>query len=536
MQKLLILLSFLCTSHVISAQVSGTLDLTFGTNGRVTTPVSQGSDFANVIVVQADNKILVAGRYQQKPLPGTIFIDSVYSELVRYNPNGTIDNTFGTNGKATLPNNISDSNDAWAMTVQNDGKILVAGYGGLGGFFIARFTTNGALDLTFNGNGIVKKFFRSSQNLSPDSDVIYSILVQNDGKIIVAGRTIEFSAVNSLIGLARFNADGSFDVSFGNQGRVIKQVNANKSIDIRSISLQSNNKILIAGYQFVNVFGNVTQRDMVILRYNSIGIIDSSFANNGVLVTPNCDAFSIKVLSNDKIVVGGSVDIDTIQKTKAFALFQYTTNGILDNTFGTNGKVVSEIRNNCFATDMIVQKDNKILLAGAGPNTVNNSDFIMARYNVNGSFDNSFGTNGQSVIIAADYWLEYFRMALQNDGKIVVSHTYNSANKYNFVVSRYNNNIAGVGTDNASIEKKGPLSIFPNPTKNDLNIDLKDKINTDFSIKISDLTGRIVYQNKYDKTLINNVLQINIGDLTSGLYVVTIQSEKEIMSQLISKN
>jgi uncharacterized delta-60 repeat protein len=185
---------------------------------------------------------------------------------------------------------------------------------------------------------------------------------------------------------------------------------------------------------------------------------------------------------------------------------------------------------------MIVQKDNKILLGGAGPNTVNNSDFIMARYNANGSFDNTFGTNGQSVIIATDYWLEYFRMALQNDGKIVVSNTYSSANKYNFVVSRYNNNIAGVGTNNPLIENKGPLSIFPNPTQNELNIDLKDAINSDFSLKITDLTGRIVYQNKYDKALINNTVKINIGDLISGLYVVTIQSEKEIMSQLISKN
>jgi uncharacterized delta-60 repeat protein len=526
MKKLLSLFCFLFAALSVSAQVSGMLDATFGTNGRVTTPIITINDVAAVMVIQDDGKIIVAG--------GTRTNDTSSAQLVRYNVDGTIDKTFGENGRVAL---VYFYSFATALALQSDGKILVGGYVIGDGLFISRYNSNGSIDSTCS---FLRFKFQSSA--SGTSDKLTGITVQADGKIVTVGTTVNFYPripVYNMLGLARFTSLGSSDYSFGNYGKVVTEVQGVRNAIINDVALQADNKILVCGYKYNDDPVSSGKQEMIAIRYNTDGSIDNSFAINGIASIPKSKASRIRVLDNQKIVIAGNSEVDTINHENAFALYQYKTNGTLDNTFGINGRAETRIVKNCAATDMIVQKDGKILLVGAAFDALTKVNLGMVRYNSVGALDNSFGINGRVVIEPPvdSLGLANFRIILQNDGKIVLSNSYYNASfnsNHNSILSRYTNAIAGVGVDK-SIDKNTPLSIFPNPTNDVLNIDFKNAINNGFKLSIADMSGRILFLKNYNKSLINNLLQINIFDFTSGLYLLTIATDKGKISRIISK-
>jgi uncharacterized delta-60 repeat protein len=530
MKKVFLSLAFLGFIQVAFGQ-DGTLDLMFGTNGRVKSSMSIGStfDFSQAVVIQPDGKIIVAGvSISSDPF----FLNTSKIGLIRYQINGKIDSTFGTNGRVltsfSVDNLITNST---SMALQTDGKIVVggavSGNPDLSGL-VLRYTTNGVLDTTFNRNGGVVIRFGAG-----GIDQIQSLIIQSDGKILVAGASDSRSFPTEQgfyrIALARLNPNGGLDSTFNATGKVITRLSVTKNNIARSIAVQSDNKIVICGNESINELTLNFQIDRLIVRYNSNGLIDTTFGSKGIIQEKNGQAKRVEILSNGKILVGGSEGLNS------FALFRYNVNGAVDASFGNNGKSVAILGNKTNEmTDMLVQKDGKIVLSGTTSDSVSNIlDFALVRFLDNGTLDNFFGTNGKVRISTFTSQQQNVKMAIQNDSKLVIAGATDNSFGLAYAVLRFNNRL---GTKVATIPKSFNVKCYPNPTQNELNIDLNDAIHSNFSLRISDLTGRIVYQNKYDKALINNTLKINIGDLISGLYVVTIQSEKEIMSQLISKN
>src|SRR6185312_12779398 len=185
-----------CLAASPASAAAGDLDGAFGTGGTVTTDFAGNGDEARAVAVQPDGKIVAAGG----ALGATVDF-----ALVRYRPDGTLDATFGTGGKVTT--DFGSAEQAFAVAVQPDGKIVVAG-GGATGFELARYNADGSLDGTFGAGGKVTTRF----GLGLPFTRAHAIVLQPDGKIVVAGTATSATAPD--FGLARYNPNGSLDASF----------------------------------------------------------------------------------------------------------------------------------------------------------------------------------------------------------------------------------------------------------------------------------------------------------------------------------
>ncbi|NWG27108.1 MAG: fibronectin type III domain-containing protein [Ignavibacteriaceae bacterium] len=390
----------------IKAQTPGTLDNTFGTDGKVITSLGTGSDIIQAIALQPDGKIVGAG-YTRVGSNDDIAV-------VRYNADGTLDNTFGTGGIVVTPVGVDVYDKAYAVAIQQDGKIVVGGASQLPNvnfdWVILRYESSGVLDNSFGTGGIV------ITNFSSRPEYIYSILIQPDGKIVAAGNSDDDLDNGLDFTLIRLNTDGSFDNTFGSSGIVVTDFGTFGST-IRNIKLLGDNSIIAVGSVSIN--GNA---DYAIAKYNSSGVLDNSFGFSGIVSTPigtgDDFAYSLSIQNDGKLILAGYTKVGSVNN---FSLARYDPNGTLDNTFDTDGKVITSIGTgsaNCYAVSYI--HDFGIVAVGYAKNGAN-EDFTLAKYDMNGSLDNSFGTNG---IVFTDFaaGIDFgYAMDVQPDGKIVVA-------------------------------------------------------------------------------------------------------------------
>ena len=210
MKKITFLIASLIAVTTLNAQ-DGVLDNSFGTNGRVITDIVAEDNEARELVIQPDGKIVVAG------LSSTGSIDQF--ALARYDVNGVLDNTFGSGG--IVVTNISMGDDVIrGMALQTDGKIVVVGYAGVANEFlaIARYNPNGTLDNGFATNGIDSLLIYD--NPGSDRTVPNDVKIQADGKIVVVGFTKNSGGdLNPIV--VRYNSNGTLDTSFGVGGKLV---------------------------------------------------------------------------------------------------------------------------------------------------------------------------------------------------------------------------------------------------------------------------------------------------------------------------
>ncbi len=336
---------------------NGTLDATFDSDGKVTTPIGSGDDVAYAMAIDSGGKIVVAG-YSNNGSNDDF-------ALARYNSDGTLDATFDSDGKVTTP--IGSGNDgAHAMAIDSAGKIVVAGYSYNGSnfdFALARYNVDGTLDTGFDTDGKV------TTPIGSGNDVAYAIAIDSGGKIVVAGYS---TGSNNDFALARYNSDGSLDTGFDTDGKVTTPIGSSDDY-ARAIAIDSGGKIVVAGYS------TGSNNDFALARYNVDGTLDTTFDTDGKVTTPigsgNDGADAMAIDSNGKIVVAGQSNGD-------FALARYNSaDGTLDTGFGTGGKVTTPIDSSYdYATDMaIIDSAGKIVVAGVSDNGCNN-DFALARY------------------------------------------------------------------------------------------------------------------------------------------------------------
>ena len=380
----------------------GTLDSSFNFTGLVSMPFRAAAG-AEAIALQPDGKIVIAG-YANNPAGGSDFA------VARYHPDGSLDMTFGTNGVTTI--NVGVSGDARALAIQPDGKIVVAGRSVLGlidSFTLARFHSDGAVDLGFGTNGMVITDFMDLMASSFDSliaQIAYSVQVQPDGRITVAG-AVYLCDKRGWMALARYHSDGTLDNSFGTSGRML--VDFGLVADARAMIIRPDGKILAGGFGDVTACPPTCVPDSCVVNFNfalaridSSGQFDSSFGTAGLVLQDFWGgfdaAYGMALQQDGKIVLAGwatyLLDLD-------FAMARFNSDGTPDSTFGQDGKLLTPIgTENDLAMDLLVQPDGKIVAIGYAQVTSEDADFALVRYHPDGSLDIGFGDSG---IVVTDF-------------------------------------------------------------------------------------------------------------------------------------
>ena len=403
----------------------GSIDTSFATAGLARTPVGPTDDHAEAMVVQPDGKVVVAG-WGNGPL-GYAF------ELVRLDRDGALDATFGDGGKVVVA--VGNGYDeVHALALQADGKLLVAGSVDETpkgkSFAMARFNADGSLDTTFGTAGHVITSFGSQ------SDEAFAIAVQPDGRIVLGGHT--YTAERGVdFALARYLPDGSLDPSFGTGGLVVKPIHELDSRDsIYALALQP-----IHGELCIVAAGG--EGDFTLHRFHADGSDDYSF---GVGQRPDGEfgsvigaARAITIDAQGHLIVAGHVGHD-------FALLRLDADGLADEGFGGSGRVITKVSATNWdeAQAVVAQADGRVLVAGwsySGGGSA--GDFVLARYTTTGALDAAFGNGGFTITpVAPNGWDDQSRaLVLQADDRVptVRALSAGSANfgDQDFVVARY---------------------------------------------------------------------------------------------------
>jgi uncharacterized delta-60 repeat protein len=267
---------------------NGSLDTSFNSTGKVTTPIGSGGADAYSVAIQ-DRKIVVAG--EDNNIGGGI----THFALARYNPNGSLDSSFNGTGKVTTQ--IGGGAGARSATIDPNGKIIAAGYsfnGNISRFALARYKPNGSLDTSFNSTGKV------TTPIGSDA-IANSVAIQGNGKIVGAGRWLNGNDYD--FALTRYNPNGSLDTSFNSTGKVTTPIGSGSDDHADSVAIQANGMIVAAGLTF-----NGTFDDFALARYNANGSLDTTFDTDGkVTTTIGSDAVanSVAIPANGKIVAAG---------------------------------------------------------------------------------------------------------------------------------------------------------------------------------------------------------------------------------------
>ncbi|HOY32430.1 MAG TPA: T9SS type A sorting domain-containing protein [Bacteroidales bacterium] len=484
MNKSVFIICILLISIKINAQPTS-LDSTFGTFGIVKTIINAGNDHCVALAIQANGKIVAVG--YTNPGTGNDFM------IVRYNTNGTLDNSFGTNGVVVTQISISDDR-ATSLKIQSNGKIIVAGYATYNSkkdFVVVRYNTDGTLDNSFGVNGIVRT------TMSVHDDNATSLNIQNDGKIVVGGNSYIYA-----ISIARYDTSGILDNTFGINGKVItlfNDIQGNGRASLNCSSIQTNGKIIIAG-SITDTMG----QNFMLLRYNTDGGIDSSFGINGMVrtgfITNYNDWVNGMVIQADgKIVCVGN---SSPGPHCYIAIARYNDNGTID----------FHSTNYCFdmggALSVALQNNGKIVTAGfnfsAGPY------LSMTRYNTVGSPDNTFSPSG---CVGSSLVNDAYGLAIQTDGKYVTCGTF-----YDFSLARFKgdsyNNIDELNTN-------FNLNIFPNPAQDYITI-----VNNSYDdyelLSIFSAQGQLLIQ----KPIRQPKSIIDVSILSRGIYFLRISNQK----------
>lgn len=347
----------------------GTLDMSFGSGGKVLTTMGEGT--ARALVIQNDGKIVVAG-YSIAP---------ALLLLVRYNNNGSLDTTFGSGG--IVQSAVGQRAAALAVALQEDGRIVAAGYsynGSGNDFLLIRFHGNGTLDSTFGSGGIVTT--RTTAYLITGSEVS-SVAIQTDGRIVAAGGSY----------LIRYNSDGSLDSTFGIDGKV---VTGSYYEQTSGVTIESGNKILAAGTSY----DGIGSYDFALTRYNNDGSLDITFADSGRAVTAVRSLYPLSPATVALDPVTGRIVAAGFSRYQS-VITRHNSDGTADPSFASGGKIIATADYywggaNSFVQNIALQSDGRIVVAGSAyKDEVKGDDFALAQLNSNGSIDTAYANGGQ---------------------------------------------------------------------------------------------------------------------------------------------
>jgi uncharacterized delta-60 repeat protein len=439
--------------------VYNNVDLTFNNSGT-------GLDNAIFTsALQLDGKIIVGGSFTNYNISNTVS----RNYIARLKSDGLIDTTFdpgsGFNGNVQT------------VALQPNGKVLVGGYftsfNGFSTNRIARLNTDGSLDTSF------------SITSGADAE-IFSIILQPNGKIIVAGNFLTFNGDTTKKYICRLNTDGSIDTSFNTIGIGLDS-------NIRTVSLQSDGKIIIAGY-FSN-YNGISRNKLA--RLNSDGSLDTSF---DVGIGPDGLVRTSAIDSNGKILIGG--DFSNVNGVVRYRLARFNSNGTFDNSYNNNPGPVYPFSSPGNATiyNILIQPDDRVLLGGNfGP----------------------YGTGGNLNFMGLDFTCVFdgniYTILYQPNGNVIVGGNFSSFNG----VGR-NKIVRIIINSPLSVENfvKEEVIMYPNPAKDHITIDFGNNANIEgYHVEIFNSLGQILLNQSIDNQQYNVALNSWTGN---GMYFVKV--------------
>jgi uncharacterized delta-60 repeat protein len=424
----LLVVAFLFIRIYVEAQ-DGALDNTFGVNGKASFVVAGLQDASNAFALQPDGKMITAGTY----INGATW-DFV---VVRLNMNGTPDNTFGIGGKVTT--GITVGHDVpWRIVIQPDGKIIVAGYGDNGvnnDVIMVRYNTNGSLDNTFDGDGIVITDLGASEGA-------FGLAIQPDGKIVAAG--VSNAPGQQEAAVFRYNANGTPDNTFDGDGVMIFP-GPSTNDHIREVAIQTDGKIIMAGAD--NYSGGNFRGELV--RLNTNGSPDNGFGTNGLVTFPLPYAifYGMTLQSDGKIVAAGAGATSMNPGSGGSLLARFNSDGTPDNTFNGNGYNLQQLGFSSNFTGVKQQSNGKLIGVGSARFTdpltgATTWDFLLRRYTTNGLFDNAFDGDGAAIVQFGFNVDDGAALCdIQANGKIVASGFSFNGGSQDFAIIRVNSDL-----------------------------------------------------------------------------------------------
>ncbi|HOY32663.1 MAG TPA: T9SS type A sorting domain-containing protein [Bacteroidales bacterium] len=513
--NLLFFLSLFVNIHSSFGQ-AGNLDPTFGDGGKVITDIGNKDNYAQSSLLTADGSILTGGFSVQNNLYNGF--------LVKYKNTGSIDSTFGNNGIVTC-NTGTESNSFYAIAIQSDGKVVAAGKIS-NDIMLLRYHANGTPDSSFGNNGLVRTHIMPDQNVA-------AMEILSDGKMLVSARI--YNGANQDFGLLRYNADGTLDNSFGNNGVVISDLTSAWELT-SAMKVQADGKIVIAGRVYS---ASYSQSKCIIARYHANGSADYSFGTNGITITDagqdGFGAFTNLAFQNDgKIIAVGYTIEDaggSIYDNKSLTV-RYTADGLPDPAFGTGGIVLTEtMTGSDIAWSVCIQTDGKILVGGYA--SVGYPDwqsyFSLIRYDGQGLLDPTFFMVGIVHTYFSDNETNAaYSLLLQNDGKLVLAGItgQDSVDSKDIALARF------VNDDDYSVQNNfstASWSIYPNPSGGLFTIENYSVATACYTIKIYNTLGIQVagMDLQSEKTL------IDLHDLPKGIYFIKTDLRNQGMTKKI---
>ncbi len=486
-------LFFTLTLPLLLLSQEGEFDLSFNGDGKLILDLSY-DDGATCVTMQSDDKIVIGA---------TVNKAEVTSVLVRLDRYGNLDLTFGTLGIADIRFPDFDPN-VQDVAVQGDGKILALSRtyrNSQSGLVINRFNANGSPDMAFGDTSMV---FREGWY---GSSYWNSIVAMPDGKFVVGGYAYFNSTGVSGI-LLGYNENGSRNLAFGDSG-MVKFSLGGSTVQIEKLMLSRNGKILAVGSGYAQ-----GDKNFMIAQFNEDGTFYTPFGGNGISTIPfgdNAGAYDVAEQGDGKFVLAGDIYKNSEYQ---FAVARILSDGTLDQSFGSNGKVTTPILNgDARAISVSVLGDGKILAAGEAEG-IWNIDFALVRYRSDGSLDKSFNYDGISTKNMGSNDDEAEAAAIQPNGRLVlVGKTYENSFSSNVITAgRF---LGGQGTVGFEELENGDFALYPNPAKDFIQLEFEEFVNS-IDLKLIDQQGRVVLESigsGYE-------VRMELNALPKGLYML----------------
>jgi uncharacterized delta-60 repeat protein len=415
-------------------------DYSFGNLGVVLTDFGDGSEIAHTIAVQADGKIIIAG-YS--------YIGNGDILIARLDQNGNLDNSFGNNGKVITDLGGFENSNKMKIIILDDGSFLLMSGTDVSGFLeflVLKYNSDGSLFTDFNGTGYIITSFGEYESYASDME-----LQSNGKIIVTgmhfSGETYDFVTIRLNSDGTQDGTFGSGGFILTDLTIVSPFLSDLYEFPL-TVGIQSDDKIIVAGY-YEDL--NMDMTDYAMVGYTADGLLNTSFGNNGYILIPNEEVpgkeyyHDIAIQDDDKIIyTGANSHIDELNEEPYDVIVgRLNPDGSNDLTFNSTGSLLLDLSNIEEGVSIISQPDGKILVGGY-TNVNSDNDFLLVRINSNGTLDQSFGNNGVIISNIFDCDILY-DVAYYSENCVVACGLSDYFNNVKFTTSKYftNTNISG---------------------------------------------------------------------------------------------
>lgn len=463
---------------VAFAQNPGDMDLSFNNQGYISDDFGPLDTFHKVLV-QPDQKILAAGMSWNEAYVAKVVV-------TRFLPTGILDLSFGASG--TFEYNLDIEALAYDAILTPEGKIIIAGsttdYSKYR-ILLIQINSDGTLDTDFGDNGVVTSAIGLVE--TNGEDMSYGIDLDASGNILVCGSSFDEN-YNRRPVVVRYKPEGVLDTNFGVNGVASLPAFFGENV-FDCLVVQADGKVVAAGHYAEDLLYFV----LLVTRFNADGSLDTTFGEEGVIKysynNVDDEAYSLAIRPNGKILVGGFSASQNY--TYNSLLMQFTESGVPDSSFGENGLVVLDNGDFDVIEDIKILPDGGIVAAGtSGEGPPNAFHLAIWKYMPDGSPDNEFGTNGFVQHEVDAYYVMLHSMAFQEDGKLILAGQARFEANNDFFVCR----VFMESPNMIHEEVENPIGIFPNPSNGSTRIQIEyDSSRKWETVMLYSLTGQLLY-------------------------------------------